>query len=101
MITTPPAYPRFVPTLTEVVEPSPLRVSAGDVEINSDELIQTLSQQMSLLVERKLSTLMQELAQGLMAAHLTNLTNKLKPELEEMVWQALEQVRTAHADRNK
>jgi translation elongation factor EF-1beta len=84
-----------------VVEPSPLRVSAGDVEINSDELIQTLSQQMSLLVERKLSTLMQELAQGLMAVQLTNLTNQLKPELEEMVRQTLEQVRTAHADRNK
>lgn len=103
MSTQPPAFPRFVPTLTEVVEPSPVLIGPDDVQSNDGVLIQTLSVQMAELIESKISTLAEDLFQSLLSDHLKNLTVKLQPELEMIARQALHQARlfTASQDKQK
>ena len=100
MSTQPPAFPRFVPTLTEVVDPLPL-IGPEDVASNDEALIQTLSVQMSALIESKLSMLAEELIQSLLSEHLKNLTKKLQPELEEIARQTLHQARLLTAGHDK
>lgn len=102
MSTQPPVFPRFVPTLTEVVEPVQL-IGADDVQSNEEALVHTLSVQMAELIDRNLSTLANELIQSLLSDHLQNLTNKLKPELEEIVRRTLHQAHlfTTGQDKQK
>ncbi len=90
MSTQPPVFSRFVPTLTEVVEPVQMN-DTDDVQSNAEALVHTLSVQMAELIDRKLSSLAEELIQSLLTEHLQNLTNTLKPELEEIVRRTLHQ----------
>lgn len=100
MSTQPPVFPRFVPTLTEVVEPVHL-IDTDDVQSHAEALVQTLSVQMAELIDRKLSTLAEELIRSLLTEHLQNLTNKLKPELEEIVRRSLYQAHLFNAGKDK
>jgi FKBP-type peptidyl-prolyl cis-trans isomerase (trigger factor) len=103
MSTQPPAFPRFIPTLTEVVEPLPLVFGADDLESSDEALIQTLTIQMSELIDRKLTTLGEELIQSLLSDHLKKLTHKLQPELEMIARQTFHRARlfTVGQDKQK
>ena len=101
MTTHPPAFPRFVPTLTEVVDPLPLLIGPDDAESTEEALIRLLSVRMTKLLEQKLTTLAEELIQSLLSDHLKTLTEELQPELDIIARQTLYEASLLTAGEDK
>ncbi len=77
--------PRFLPTLTEVVRPAQRTKTAPDIE----ELVQSVIQQASPVIEQRLHEEMQAAIQAFAAEQRQNLTLRLQQELEPLVRQAV------------
>lgn len=90
MSTLPPVSTRFIPTLTEVVEPLLL---VGDATMDDEALINTTVLAMSELISHKLAALTEKTIQELLNKHLENLADGLRSELEAIVRQAIHQTR--------
>lgn len=86
--------PRFVPTLTEVVQPSKAPVPATDItpsaagvdqaELN-DQLLQRVLQRVDLVLERRL----REAVGQLILEHTEHLVPQLRAEIESVVRQTV------------
>jgi hypothetical protein len=85
--------PRFVPTLTEVVQPATAPVSAGETPpvaaLDSagieEQLIQRVLQRLDLILERRL----REALGQLILEHTERLAPQLKEEIESVVRQSV------------
>jgi hypothetical protein len=90
--------PRFVPTLTEVVHPSPvtaqtlpldestMRVSVLPAELEA-QIVQRVLQRVDLILERRL----RETVEQLILEHTQTLVPRLREEIETVVRQSVSQ----------
>jgi tRNA A37 N6-isopentenylltransferase MiaA len=89
--------PRFVPTLTEVVHPSPvtaqalplddsIRISALPLELK-EQMVQRVLQRVDLMLERRL----REAVGQLILEHTQTLVPRLREEIETVVRQSVNQ----------
>lgn len=85
----PPHLPRFVPTLTEVVQPESLFPVLPPEAPDTTHLVQTVVQQMALLLERRLTEETDAMVHQLVTVQLENLRTQLQQEFEERVRQAV------------
>ena len=87
--------PRFVPTLTEVVQPVPLQLKAPDGAsfpavdhaALEDHLVQRVLQRVDLILERRL----REAVGQLILEHTERLATELRVEIEFVVRQSVSQ----------
>ncbi len=86
------APPRFVPTLTEVVQQAPLQTSAGastdtSMAPSAKVILQRAMQHVNLVLESRL----RETIAQLVLEHTQALTPRLKEEIERVVSESLSQ----------
>ena len=94
--------PRFVPTLTEVVQPSPAvsnlsldRPSADlDRAATEDQLVERVLRRVDLILERQL----REAVGQLILEHTETLAPQLRQEIERVVRQSVNQAFAQEAD---
>jgi hypothetical protein len=96
----PPAASRFVPTLTEVVEPLPLVVALNDPGIIAQAQVSALDGQISALIDRNLAVA-EELFHNLLSEHFKNLANNLKTEVKALTQHDINQSQPPPIDLNK
>ncbi len=102
MSTTSRDLPRFLPTLTEVVQPSSLARGAPDpVMPNPEELVKSVLQRVDSLIENRLRQEVSTMVSLLMSEQLQTLNARLRQELEAVVRQAVSEAMTSLADQNK
>lgn len=89
MSTTPRNLPRFLPTLTEVVEPSDFARAAAPAGPAIEEIVQIVMQQMQGVIENRLSEEIDAVVRSLVAEQLPGLQLHLRQELEPGVRQAV------------
>ena len=87
MHSTPRNPPRFLPTLTEVVQTPHLETAAAPKLPSSDDIVRTLLQTVSPVMERRLTEEMQGLLRELMAEQMPLLQARLQEEIEILVRQ--------------
>ena len=101
MSSLPPPFPRFVPTLTEVVEPSFLTQTVNDGVIAQQELIDSLTLQLSTLIERRLTDFGEVAIRTILAEHLQLVNANLKLALDETIKQVVHQAYSSNLDQYK
>ncbi|WP_431096490.1 hypothetical protein [Polaromonas aquatica] len=98
----PPAPPRFVPTLTEVVRPTPAALPVAEPALSNagvppaqtaasaeleEQMVQRVLQRVNLVLERRL----REVVGQLILEHTQTLVPDLRKEIEEVVRQSVSQ----------
>ena len=101
MGTTPRHLPRFLPTLTEVVQPSGLASSSVQATPDIEEFSRAIMQRMEPLIEQRLREEVEAMVQTAVTAHMQALRSRLRDELETVVRQAVSEATTAGLDLNK
>lgn len=96
-MSTSPVPPRFVPTLTEVIQPAPMHeppATSEKAEIPmalsvqlQDQMAQRVLQRVDLLLERRL----REAVGQLILEHTQSLAPRLREEIEQVVRQTISQ----------
>ncbi len=81
--------PRFVPTLTEVVDPRASGPAAMEPGVDLDALIASICQQVQPALARKLQQESEQWLRAALAQHLRDTTARLQSDLESMVRQAV------------
>lgn len=89
MSTTDRNFPRFVPTLTAIVEPSDFARATALARPDIEEIVQSVMQQMQEVIENRLSEEIDSVVRSLVAEQLPRLQLRLKQELEPGVRQAV------------
>lgn len=100
MSTTPRNLPRFLPTLTEVVDPSSLHrhaVAAAPAP-ELDEIVQTVQKQVAVVLERRMAEEIDVLIHTLMTEQLQTMSARLHEELETVVRQVVSEFMRTRAD---
>lgn len=89
-MTAPPGIlPRFVPTLTEVVETPGLSTMAAPLAPDSEAIVRSVMQQMQRQIDRRLTQEIDALARKLVAQQLPSLRLSLSQELAANVRQTV------------
>lgn len=101
MSTLPPPFPRFVPTLTEVVEPSLLTQPVNNGVTAQQELIDSLTLHLTAVIERRLSAFSEVVIRTLLAEQLQMVKGKLKLEMDETIKQVVYQAYSSNLDQYK
>jgi DNA-binding transcriptional regulator YbjK len=89
--------PRFVPTLTQVVEVASASVEDGQQAPDLEQLMQLVLKQ----VDARLELRLREAAEVLVEAQLQNLRRTFRAELEPLVRQSVKQAMGALVDQNE
>jgi hypothetical protein len=100
MSTSPPASPRFIPTLTEVVTPPSSARGVLDEASSEEALIAALTQQLSWVIERRLADSCEVLIRNMLAEQAQSLAGHLKLELEATVRDVVQKTFFAKRDKN-
>ena len=100
MSTAPRNLPRFLPTLTEVVDPSCLhRHAVATVTVPElDEIVQTVQKQVAVVLERRMAEEIDVLVHTLMTEQLQTMSARLHEELETVVRQVVSEFMRTRAD---
>jgi hypothetical protein len=101
MNTMPPAFPRIVPTLTEVVEPELLVPSVPDEATAVEVLVESLTRDLSALIERRLTDVSEDFIRNLVREQLEKVAKNMKIELESMVRALVLQTFSSILDQHK
>lgn len=101
MSTPPRNLPRFLPTLTEVVQPSVLAGASAPPTPDHEEIVQSVMQRVDLVLERRLSEEVDAMVRTLVAEQLTTLRTGLYEELEVVVRQAVSNAMPSRVDLHK
>lgn len=101
MSTTPRNLPRFLPTLTEVVDPSSLHRHSVATAPELDEIVQTVQKQVAVVLERRLSEEIDVLVHTLMTEQLQTMSARLHEELETVVRQVVSEFIRTRADMHQ
>lgn len=100
MGTSPRHLPRFIPTLTEVVQ-SPGLAGASEQEAHDfEEISRSILQRMEPLMEHRLHEV-EAMVRSAVMAHMQTLRLSLREELETAVRQALTEAASSGLDLNK
>lgn len=81
--------PRFVPTLTEVVDPASLSRFAPSPQPHVQAVIDLVQRQVGPIFERRLQEELDRLVRTLVAKHWSDLSAKLQDEMNMFVRQAV------------
>jgi hypothetical protein len=87
MHSTPRNPPRFLPTLTEVVQATSLEAASAPKLPSSDDIVRTVLQTVGPLMERRLAEEAQGLLRELLAEQMSLLQARLRDEMEILVRQ--------------
>jgi hypothetical protein len=101
MSSLPTAFPRFVPTLTEVVEPSSLTQPVNDGATSEQDLIESLTLHLNSVIERQVTEFAEVVIRTLVTEQLKIVKDNLKLELGETVKQLVHQVYSSNLDQYK
>jgi len=97
----PPPLTRFVPTLTEVVEPSLLAQSVTDGASAEQAFIDSLTLHLTSVIERQVTEFAEVVIRTLVTEQLNIVKDNLKLELGETVKQLVHQVYSSNLDQYK
>jgi hypothetical protein len=81
--------PRFIPTLTEVVDPASLNSTARQTKPDVDVLINQVQRQVRPIFERRLQEEFERVVRTQVAKHWTDISAKLQTEMDMFVRQAV------------
>ncbi len=81
--------PRFIPTLTEVVDPASLNSTARQTKPDVDALIDRVQQQVQPIFERRLQEEFERMVRHQVSKQWSDISAKLKFEMELFVRQAV------------
>ena len=101
MNTTPKNWPRFLPTLTEIVRPSTLMPSPVAATPDLEEAVWFVMQRVDLVIERRLREEVDAMLRSVMTEQLESLSTSLRQELEHVVRQAVSEALTLQAAQHK
>ena len=101
MSTTARNLPRFLPTLTEVVQPPGLARTSAAVMPDFEDVVQSVMQRVNLTIERRLLEETDALVRTLVTEQLQALSPGLRQELERVVRQAVSDAMRSQADPEK
>jgi len=97
----PPPFTRFVPTLTEVVEPSLLTKPVNDGAIAEQALIDSLTLQLTAVIDRQVTEFAEVVIRTLVDEHLQIVKDNLKLQLGETIKQVVHQAYSSNLDQYK
>ena len=89
MSTPPRNLPRFLPTLTEVVQPSGLAGTSASAAPDMEEIVQSVMQRVALTTERRLREETEAMVRALVNEQVQALSERRRQELESVVRQAV------------
>lgn len=98
MNTPPRPFPRFLPTLTQVVKPSELSAEAGPAQPEYELLKQTLMLQVEALVKARVQQELSKLIHTVVAERADAMIDRLKTDLQLEIEKMVDD---AVGDRNK
>jgi hypothetical protein len=98
MNTIPRNLPRFVPTLTEVVEPSSLVRTASATSPDVEEIIQSVMQRVDRVLDRRLREDADAMLRNMVTEQLHTLQLSLRAELALVVQQAVAEAMALRED---
>jgi hypothetical protein len=81
--------PRFIPTLTEVVDPASLNSTARQAKPDIEALINQVQRQVQPIFERRLQEEFERLVRSLVARQWDDVRTKLQAEMDMFVRQAV------------
>ena len=81
--------PRFIPTLTEVVDPASLNSTARQTKPDVDALIDRVQQQVQPIFERRLQEEFERMVRHQVSKQWSDISAKLQFEMELFVRQAV------------
>ena len=81
--------PRFIPTLTEVVDPASLTSTARQTKPDVEALIERVRQQIQPIFERRLQEEFERVVRMQVARHWNDSATKLQAEMDMFVRQAV------------
>jgi len=81
--------PRFIPTLTEVVDPASLNSTARQTKPDVEALIGQVQRQVQPIFERRLQEEFERLVRALVAKQWDDISVKLQAEMDMFVRQAV------------
>lgn len=81
--------PRFVPTLTEVVDPASLTRTASHQQPQVQMIVDQVLQQIKPIFERRMQEEMDRVMRAMVAKQWSDLSTKLQDEMELFVRQAV------------
>lgn len=89
MTTTPRPPPRFVPTLTEVVDPASLSRLAPSPKPDEQAVISLVQRQIQPIFERRLQEELERLVRTMVAKQWSEVSARLQDEMDMFVRQAV------------
>lgn len=101
MGTTPRHLPRFIPTLTEVVQPPGSARSSEQDAPDLEEISRSIMLRVEPLIEHRLREEADAMIRSAVMAQMQTLHLRLREELEIVVRQALTETTTTGLDLNK
>jgi len=81
--------PRFIPTLTEVVDPSSLNSTARQTKPDVEALIEQVQQQIQPIFERRLQEEFERVVRMQLARQWSDISTKMQAEMDMFVRQAV------------
>ena len=101
MNNTPRNLPRFLPTLTEIVQPTTRTQSPVATTPDTDEMVGFVMQRVDLLLERRLREEVDLMLDMVLTEQLKTLSDSLRQELEPVVRQAVSDAMALQTSQNK
>lgn len=101
MSATPRNPPRFIPTLTEVVQPSDLSTALAPPMPDLEEIVQAVMQRVRLATERRVREETETMVRALVIAQTQDFSARLHRELEGLVRKAVADALISGADLHK
>lgn len=101
MSSIPRNLPRFLPTLTEVVQPEELAKMAEPEVLDLEGTVLSVMQRMEPMIERRLREETDALLRNMVAEQLPVLNSRLRQELETIVRQAVSEAMTSRSSQHK
>jgi biotin-(acetyl-CoA carboxylase) ligase len=86
--------PRFVPTLTEVIEPPAFKQTATNPDLDEEALVATILQQVQPMVAQWLQQESEQWLRATLAQQLREFNSRMQSELESLVRQAISEALT-------
>ena len=93
--------PRFLPTLTEVVQPSGLSRALAPPTPDPEEIVQLVMLRVGLATDRRICEETEALVRALVTEQTKGLGERLRQELESRVRQAVTDALTPCVDKHK
>jgi hypothetical protein len=81
--------PRFIPTLTEVVDPNRLNTTARQTKPDVEALIERVQQQIQPIFERRLQEEFDRVVRMQLARQWSDISTKMQAEMDMFVRQAV------------